>query len=536
LQAIFAFVAVAGAQQIDWISQVRNKPFLSASDYNFPAQSPSGSISFGNNTITLAPVPFGVNWNDAPGGANTHFLFVSGTGTPEACYIVTAGPGTAISGASAGTLTINCSGAHGAGYTVGSDSGGIQEALIVANGASRVFAPAGVYNTYGGISMLTGLSNYLEGSIGDQLGNGTKINNLGTGNTVSAANIGNKSIVITDLVINGTSASADGLHITGSSTIDLDRIWITNHGGHGFYCYQCYGGVLQNSIIYGQQKHGVYLDQVNNFTVFDNEIQGNGVAGTSNYSGIFIQGNIVGATGDSVIGNDIGANGAGISGFGLGMQNANVQTVTGNFFEANTVFAFWSDNTVFDLTFNGNLLLGNQAYFGAIGGTVHGNTFQGGTNGVQFGSTPRQSLDVLGNTYLSTPAPAYSASNVHEHMDYFCDNAAPSTGAWLLGDICRNTLVSAGAVYGWVNVLAGSPGTWAPFGYALRVVPVTCAFASTTCTVTFSPVFVATPVCSVNDQTAAAPVKSAPATGSVVFTGGTGAGATDVVAGTCTGN
>lgn len=63
-----------------------------------------------------------------------------------------------------------------------------------------------------------------------------------------------------------------------------------------------------------------------------------------------------------------------------------------------------------------------------------------------------------------------------------------------------------------------------------------CTFAATTCTVTFTTAYAAAPACQATDQTAAAPVRSAPTTSNVVFTGGTGAGATDVVAYHCDGN
>jgi hypothetical protein len=98
---------------------------LNPDDYNFPAQSPAGELIEGNTTITLAPVPQGVNWNDP---ADSHLLWVAGTGTPEACHILTAGPGTAIGHATTGTLTITCAKEHSAGWTIQSVAGGGPEA------------------------------------------------------------------------------------------------------------------------------------------------------------------------------------------------------------------------------------------------------------------------------------------------------------------------------------------------------------------------------------------------------------------------
>lgn len=43
-------------------------------------------------------------------------------------------------------------------------------------------------------------------------------------------------------------------------------------------------------------------------------------------------------------------------------------------------------------------------------------------------------------------------------------SAAPSSGAWLRGDIVYNDSPSAGGLIGWVCVASGSPGTWKTFG------------------------------------------------------------------------
>lgn len=47
--------------------------------------------------------------------------------------------------------------------------------------------------------------------------------------------------------------------------------------------------------------------------------------------------------------------------------------------------------------------------------------------------------------------------------------AAPTTDTWALGDFVRNSapseLGAPGAkyvIYGWINVVAGTPGTWVP--------------------------------------------------------------------------
>jgi hypothetical protein len=41
--------------------------------------------------------------------------------------------------------------------------------------------------------------------------------------------------------------------------------------------------------------------------------------------------------------------------------------------------------------------------------------------------------------------------------------AAPTAGTWKRGDIVYNSAPSAGSVFGWVCITAGTPGTWVPF-------------------------------------------------------------------------
>lgn len=111
-----------------------------AADYNFPAQAPGGSISVGVNTITLTPVPLGLNATDTG-----HYVRLSaGTGTAEQVLIT---GGTATSGSASGTITFTAVNTHSGAWTVTSASAGIQEAVVAANG-SAVKIPAGTYAVY----------------------------------------------------------------------------------------------------------------------------------------------------------------------------------------------------------------------------------------------------------------------------------------------------------------------------------------------------------------------------------------------------
>lgn len=100
--------------------------------------SPSGTISIGANTITINAVR-GISTyscvspgtgcaGNFGGTGTTQYLYIAGTGTPEAVKIT----GTSCIGASTGTCTITFTAAnsHSAGFTVSSATGGFAEALV----------------------------------------------------------------------------------------------------------------------------------------------------------------------------------------------------------------------------------------------------------------------------------------------------------------------------------------------------------------------------------------------------------------------
>jgi hypothetical protein len=118
--------------------------------YNFSAQ-PSGGVSLnpGNNSITMTPVPLGVNGTDGTSCASTnhcHGLYVSGgVGAAEACQI-TGGSGT--SGQASGTIIINCANSHTGAWTIRSATAGISEAVSFTPNGGTIFIPAGSWTAY----------------------------------------------------------------------------------------------------------------------------------------------------------------------------------------------------------------------------------------------------------------------------------------------------------------------------------------------------------------------------------------------------
>jgi hypothetical protein len=132
----------------------------------FPPQTPGGSLVVGNNSITLSPVPKGVN-----GSNQHHYLYISGgTGTPEAALIT---GGSAVSGAPSGTVIVNCAHAHSGAWTIQTATAGVQEAIyasppgsvIAITQSGTIEAPIYVSSIMAG-RLLTGYSATLTAASG----------------------------------------------------------------------------------------------------------------------------------------------------------------------------------------------------------------------------------------------------------------------------------------------------------------------------------------------------------------------------------
>jgi len=100
-----------------------------APDFNW-TQLPAADLSAaGAKTVSLAQCPSGVSASEPQ-----YYVYIAGTGTAEAVLVT---GGTCSGNGQGGTLQFTTANTHSAGYTVGSASGGLQEALI----ATR-FAPS----------------------------------------------------------------------------------------------------------------------------------------------------------------------------------------------------------------------------------------------------------------------------------------------------------------------------------------------------------------------------------------------------------
>jgi hypothetical protein len=101
-------------------------PFVNTSNYGWAQQPPlTAGIVVGPNIVTLTPCPRGVNGADA-----WHYLYVAGTGTPEVVLLT---GGSCNSRAASGTIEFTANYVHPPGYSIGSATAGIQEAIIDAD-------------------------------------------------------------------------------------------------------------------------------------------------------------------------------------------------------------------------------------------------------------------------------------------------------------------------------------------------------------------------------------------------------------------
>ncbi len=178
---------------------MRSQPltYFLTSDYNFPAQTPGGTLSAGSPaTVTLTPCPLGVAGSDA----NHYYRISAGTGTAET--VVGTG-GSCTSGATSGTLTFTPANNHGGAWTITSASGGIREAILQSGGNARILLPA---DTTLSISGTNGL-------VIDQAN--ISIIGYGYGSVIQA--LANQSL---NVLINATAA--DGLQLL-NFTVDGNR-------------------------------------------------------------------------------------------------------------------------------------------------------------------------------------------------------------------------------------------------------------------------------------------------------------------------
>jgi len=243
---LLAIASALSAQQVDWVSQVRNKPITSGgltdSTRLIWQQAPTSpaTLTAALMTVTLAPCPIGL------AGADTnHWIYIAGTGTAEWRLI---SGGTCTSGASTGTITFTPDNSHGAGYTVGSPNG-IYEAVAYAGAGATITIPAGVTNTCN-LYIQAGVTLTGAGSFVGYPSLGVGATNLSCGiasiptlvTNATAVTIQNMEVAHSIL----PTAGGYGVKIAGNFPTIRNVLAINNYAG---YFLSGPGGILTQGII-----------------------------------------------------------------------------------------------------------------------------------------------------------------------------------------------------------------------------------------------------------------------------------------------
>jgi len=253
---------------------VAQLPFLISTEYDFEPQAPGGSLTAGvEATVTLSPVPLGVNGSDVE-----HYLYISGgNGTPEAVLIT---GGTAVSGAESGTIKFTPAHDHSGEWTIRSATAGIQEAVNHPGYNSTVVVPPGLHRLYGPVRVagshitITGTgapqattlstswtsSDLINISPSGAAGGQNWVRNLhifGEGSGVNyAIRIENQNSSGVDNVV--IDRVAGGILVTGPETfrVLIDNVNVSHHLTHGIHIMAGANHFLSRLIIVGYAQAG----------------------------------------------------------------------------------------------------------------------------------------------------------------------------------------------------------------------------------------------------------------------------------------
>lgn len=137
--------------------------------YYYWVQTPGGTLAgTSGQVVALSPVPQGVNGTDT-----NHQLYINDLTTPANSEVVTITGGSAVSGASTGTVIFTCVHSHTGSWTIGTATAGIQEAINTSPlyGCANLYMPTGQdfgYNRipiYGTIYVDRGINFFGDGML-----------------------------------------------------------------------------------------------------------------------------------------------------------------------------------------------------------------------------------------------------------------------------------------------------------------------------------------------------------------------------------
>lgn len=208
---LLLIIGIISAQQVDWVTGIKNKPTYDSREYNFNYRYTKPLI-IGGNTITINPMIKGLNSFSV--GMN-HQIFIHGTGTDEVVTL-TAWTSTSIS--------FTCQSAHTGNTFLSSSTLGLQEIVTTIAGTS---------SKAGSVLLLSGL-NPIYGKLTINGDLGVSIRGQGKGNTyiqMSSSTLGSPGLTGTWFhYLTGTGAVAANIDF-GSMSIN-DVTGVDHTAGH----------------------------------------------------------------------------------------------------------------------------------------------------------------------------------------------------------------------------------------------------------------------------------------------------------------
>lgn len=276
---------------------------------------------------------------------------------------------------------------------------------------------------------------------------------------------------VNNRIYGGALASSGGGGFTNSTRcsftrnfIDLDNKSLL--GLAGVIATASSSKITFDANIIRRCNRGISLNDGSGFIVINNNISDLGRQAIYQ-SGIITQ--------SQFIGNNISAN---TEGDGTFFGQATNCMFSKNRFSDMYTDALYGNFTDCEITgnqfTNWSAILTNAAAILAInmnGCLVHGNYFKAGT-GSNFAieeSNPPTAPSYVQQNYLAytttmNPLQKLKVGTICEDNHHSRYSAAPTTGTWLAGQRVYHSSPTAGGNIGWVCTVAGSPGTWKPFG------------------------------------------------------------------------
>ncbi|HEY1896705.1 MAG TPA: right-handed parallel beta-helix repeat-containing protein [Terracidiphilus sp.] len=402
--------AIEQALGVNLSQVISSSPMVFSTQYDFPAQTPGGTLATGNQVITLTPVPKGVNGTD-----KNHLLWITGgTGTAEAVPIT---GGTAVSGAASGTVIVTCAFAHSGVWTIQSASHGIMEARI-AHPSTEIHIPAGTYNMPATLTFDASKNLMLTGEGSAISGTGTFLNfGSVTGDAIqifdpSGSISSQERKIIQHLNIQGpgTASGGQGIHIKNAVRVTLEDLAINSFALSGILTEASFEITVRNCSVSYCGEWGCQFNGASNMSRIEQSYFGNN-SRSDGYGGISIVGNSATDRTVGVVLDGVDVEGQGDTPFttvtttyGLFAQNVAGLTLCNSYFEGNVgPDAVLYQAAVSSIVEYDNWVMSGQIIYGASCSNIisFGNVFYG-TAASRLVQAPMSSIVMGPDTALNS--------------------------------------------------------------------------------------------------------------------------------------